>query len=75
MPDSQHDVTDSAQPDGATKRDSLMDVAEPDDAFLLASEQEDSLAAPRRGLIVIAVSYTHPEPTRLYPKSRMPSSA
>ena len=57
MPDSQHDVTDSAQPDGATRRDSLMDVAEPDDAFLLASEQEDSLAAPRRGLIVIVTDH------------------
>ena len=57
MPDSQHDVTDSAQSDGATKRDSLMDVAEPDDAFLLASEQEDSLAAPRRGLIVIVTDH------------------
>ena len=57
MPDSQHDVTDSAQPDGANKRDSLMDLAEPDDAFLLASEQEDSLAAPRRGLIVIVTDH------------------
>ena len=57
MPDSQHDVTDSAQPDSANKRDSLMDVAEPDDAFLLASEQEDSLAAPRRGLIVIVTDH------------------
>ena len=38
MPDSQHDLTDSAQPEGETKHDSLMDVAEPDDAFLLASE-------------------------------------
>ena len=58
MPDSQHDVTDSAQPDGANKRDSLMDLAEPDDAFLLASEQEDSLAAPRRfcALLVAGVS-------------------
>lgn len=54
MPDSQHDVTDSAQPDSATKRDSLMDVAEPDDAFLLASEQEDSLAARAAALLLLS---------------------
>ena len=41
MPDLQQDLTDSAQPEGEGKHDSLMDVAEPDDAFLLASEQED----------------------------------
>ena len=35
MPDLQQDLTDSAQPEGEGKHDSLMDVAEPDDAFLL----------------------------------------
>ena len=57
MPDLQQDLTDSAQPEGEGKHDSLMDVAEPDDAFLLASEQEDSLAAPRRALIVIVTDH------------------
>ncbi|EEI79281.1 molybdenum cofactor biosynthesis protein [Corynebacterium striatum] len=37
----------------------LLDVAEPDDAFLFASEQEQGLNAPRRALVVIVTD--HPE--------------
>lgn len=37
----------------------LLDVAEPDDAFLIASEQEQNFNAPRRALVVIITD--HPD--------------
>ena len=38
---------------------SLLDVAEPDDAFLIASEQEQNFNAPRRALVVVITD--HPD--------------
>lgn len=46
----------NAQQDAASR---LGDIAEPDDAFLIASEQEDNLAPQRRALVVLVTD--HPE--------------
>lgn len=57
MADSQQDLTDSTRLEDSASTDALRDVAEPDDAYLLASEKEDRVAAPRRALVVIVTDH------------------
>ncbi|MDK8764600.1 MogA/MoaB family molybdenum cofactor biosynthesis protein [Corynebacterium minutissimum] len=55
------ETTDTTDLLGRDAPHELDDVNEPDDAFLFASEQEQSLQAPRRALIVIVTD--HPDDT------------
>lgn len=57
MADSQQDLTASTRLEDSASTDALRDVAEPDDAYLLASEKEDRVAAPRRALVVIVTDH------------------
>lgn len=49
--------TDTTHMLGRDTSHELDDVNEPDDAFLFASEQEQSVQAPRRALVVIVTDY------------------
>ncbi|HCT9181105.1 molybdenum cofactor biosynthesis protein [Corynebacterium aurimucosum] len=53
------DNTDATELLGRDASHELDDVTEPDDAFLIASEQEQSVQAPRRALVVIVTD--HPD--------------
>lgn len=53
--------TDTTDLLGRDASHELDDVSEPDDAFLFASEQEQSVQAPRRALVVIVTD--HPDDT------------
>lgn len=53
------DNTDATELLGRDASRELDDVTEPDDAFLIASEQEQSVQAPRRALVVIVTD--HPD--------------
>lgn len=55
------DNTDATELLGRDASRELDDVTEPDDAFLIASEQEQSVQAPRRALVVIVTD--HPDET------------
>ena len=49
--------TDATELLGRDASRELDDVTEPDDAFLIASEQEQSVQAPRRALVVIVTDH------------------
>ncbi|MHB0834417.1 MAG: MogA/MoaB family molybdenum cofactor biosynthesis protein [Corynebacterium aurimucosum] len=53
------DNTDATELLGRDASRELDDVTEPDDAFLIASEQEQSVQAPRRALVVFVTD--HPD--------------